>query len=221
MPVAYWVNGSVYRSFVVQPNLGRLCEIVSGMTTGNNEIYLRLWHEISNQDFALNCTRCDNAAIQKHKWYPYNKGGNFRRWYGNNEYVVNWLRHDEFNRAKTTMTHLYLKRCLTWGDITSAFFSARACDEGFFFDVKGSCAFPNTYEYYGLLGLFNSRVAYEYIKIINPTITTQVGDLQRIPYYNEIFSDEIERKCRENVSISRSDWDYIETSWDFQRHPLI
>lgn len=220
-PVAYWVTNAIFDSFVNLPNLGTLCEIVSGMTTGNNDIYLRRWFEVNINNMAMGAERCDEEIVCKTKWFPYNKGGDFHRWYGNNEYVVNWARHNEFNRAKTTMTHLYLKKCLTWGDITSAYFNARACDNGFFFDVKGSCGFPSDEQYYPLLALLNSKVAYEYIKIINPTITTQVGDLKRIPYYESMFSDEVKRISKDSVEICREDWDSFEMSWDFKRHPFL
>ena len=220
-PVAYWVPKAVFDSFVNQPNLGKLCEIVSGMTTGNNEIYLRIWTEVNAQSLALKAHKCDDETVRITKWFPYNKGGDFHRWYGNNAYVVNWARHGEFNRAKTTMTHLYLKKCLTWGDITSAYFNARACDEGFLFDVKGSCGFPKENQYYALLALLNSKVAYEYIKIINPTITTQVGDLKRIPYYEQMFTPEVDEYSKDSVDICRLDWDSFETSWDFTTHPLV
>ena len=221
LPIAYWVSDQFSNSFVTQRNLGQLCEIVSGMTTGDNDVYLRGWTEIDINKFAYRTFDCKPETVSKTKWYPYNKGGDFRRWYGNNYYVVDWSRHGEFNRAKTTMTHLYLKKCLTWGDITSAYFNARACDAGFFFDVKGSCAFPTEKQYYPLLALLNSKVAYEYIKMINPTITTQVGDLKRIPFYDSIFSNDIRKLSEENVENCRADWDSFEISWDFQQHPLV
>lgn len=159
--------------------------------------------------------------LRKTYWFPYNKGGAFRRWYGNNDYVVNWGKSGEFNRAKTTMTHVYLKPCITWSDITSAVFSARACGAGFFFDVKGSCAFPDDRTYYPLIAFLNSKIAMMYIKMLNPTISTQVGDLKRIPFTPEAYNDEIVELAKYCVQLGKEDYDSFETSWDFERHPLV
>ncbi|WP_417141481.1 BREX-1 system adenine-specific DNA-methyltransferase PglX [Ruminococcus bromii] len=220
-PIAYWVSDHIVNTFRKYPNLGENAEIVSGMTTGNNDIYMRAWQEVDFTKVALYKKSLDEVDISKTYWFPYNKGGPYRRWYGNNFYLVNWARHNEFNRAKTTMTHIYLKPCLTWSDITFDIFSARACDAGFFFDVKGSCAFPNEDMYYPLLALLNSTVTMMYIKMLNPTVTTQVGDLKRIPFdqsllHNQLLID----MAKENVSLVRNDWDSMEISWDFKGHPL-
>ncbi len=221
MPIAYWINETVANSFIDMKKLGEYAEIVSGMTTGNNDKYMRDWKEVSISKIAFNKSSLNEVDITKTCWFPYNKGGGFRRWYGNNDYVVNWTKSHEFNRAKTTMTHLYLKRCITWSDITSAIFSARACENGFFFDVKGSCAFPDEKTYYPLIALLNSKVAMMYIKILNPTITTQVGDLKRIPLNPLCFDEMIITLAKKNILLTKNDWDNFETSWDFQKHPLL
>lgn len=146
-----------------------------------------------------------------------------RKWYGNNEYVVNWSRSSEFNRAKTTMTHVYLKPCITWSDISGNSFAGRYCFGGFMFDVKGSCAFANEEALQVLIGIFNSKVTPVYVEALNPTTTTQVGDLKRIPFVKP-QNDDMKVVCSkvlENVSISKADWDSYETSWDFKRNPLV
>ena len=122
-PVAYWVGKQVYDSFIDRKNLGQICEIVSGMTTGNNDKYLRRWYEvdINKSAYATRQEELNDKLSAGKYWFPYNKGGELRRWYGNNEYLVNWSKSSEFNRAKTTMTHLYLRRCLTWADIMDFF----------------------------------------------------------------------------------------------------
>lgn len=219
-PIAYWINQIVAESFVKYKQLGDYAEIVSGMTTGNNDKYMRDWKEVSIQTIAFNKKSLDDVDLTKTYWFPYNKGGAFRRWYGNNDYVVNWSKSHEFNRAKTTMTYLYLKRCITWSDITSAIFSARACEEGFFFDVKGSCAFPDDKTYYPLIALLNSKIAMMYIKVLNPTITTQVGDLKRIPFNTSAYNEDIVNAAKKCISLGKNDWDSFETSWDFKKHPL-
>lgn len=220
-PIAYWINQIVAESFVKYKQLGDYAEIVSGMTTGNNDKYMRDWKEVSLQTIAFNKKSLGEVDLTKTYWFPYNKGGAFRRWYGNNDYVVNWSKSHEFNRAKTTMTYLYLKRCITWSDITSAIFSARACEEGFFFDVKGSCAFPDDKTYYPLIALLNSKITMMYINILNPTITTQVGDLKRIPFNTSAYNEDVVNSTKKCISLGKNDWDSFETSWDFKKHPLV
>ncbi|MHC1732019.1 MAG: BREX-1 system adenine-specific DNA-methyltransferase PglX [Bacteroidales bacterium] len=221
MPIAYWINNTVSESFCKFKRLGDYAEIVSGMTTGNNDKYMRDWKEVSFKSIALNSKRLEDVDLNTTYWFPYNKGGAFRRWFGNNDYVVNWSKSHEFNRAKTTMTHLYLKRCITWSDITSAVFSARACDYGFFFDVKGSCAFPDERTYYPLIAILNSKIAMMYIKMLNPTITTQVGDLQRIPFNTAAYDEKVIELAKKCVEIAKNDWDSFEASWEFTKHPLL
>ena len=221
MPIAYWINNTVSESFEKYKKLGEYAEIVSGMTTGNNDKYMRDWKEVSFQKIALNQKSLENVDLNTTYWFPYNKGGAFRRWFGNNDFVVNWSKSHEFNRAKTTMTHLYLRRCITWSDITSAVFSARACDYGFFFDVKGSCAFPDDRTYYPLIALLNSKIAMMYIKMLNPTITTQVGDLQRIPFNRTAYDEKVIELAKKCVDIAKKDWDSFEVSWEFTKHPLL
>lgn len=220
-PISYWANDKVLDSFKTFKPLGEYAEIVSGMTTGNNDKYMRTWFEVSLDNIAFNKASLDEVDLSKTYWFPYNKGGAFRRWYGNNDYVVNWSKSNEFNRAKTTMTYLYLKPCITWSDITSAIFSARACGQGFFFDVKGSCAFPDERTYYPLIAFLNSKMAMMYIKMLNPTISTQVGDLKRIPFNPEAYNQRLVDLSKECIRIGKEDYDSFEESWDFKKHPLI
>ena len=220
-PIDYWANDTVLNSFKANRPLGDYAEIVSGMTTGNNEKYMRDWKEVDISTIAFNQKNIDDVDLKKTYWFPYNKGGAFRRWYGNNDYVVNWSKSHEFNRSKTTMKYLYLKPCITWSDITSAIFSARACGHGFFFDVKGSCAFPDDESYLPLIAFLNSKVTMMYIKLLNPTITTQVGDLKRIPFSPEAYNNTIKECAQKCIEIGKKDYDSFELSWDFKKSPLI
>ena len=219
-PITYWANEIVLDSFRTFKPLGEYAEIVSGMTTGNNDKYMRDWKEVDISTIAFHRASLDEVDLQQTYWFPYNKGGAFRRWYGNNDYVVNWSKSHEFNRAKTTMTYLYLKPCITWSDITSAVFSARACGQGFFFDVKGSCAFPDERTYYPLIAFLNSKIAMMYIKMLNPTISTQVGDLKRIPFNPAAYNDKLVHLAKKCVDLGKEDYDSYEVSWDFEQHPL-
>lgn len=221
-PYAYWISEKVLKNFDA-PNLGSLAEIVSGMTTGNNDVFLKGWTELDINTIAFNRSNLSNIDLNTTKWIPYHKGGEMRKWYGNNEYVVNWSRSSEFNRAKTTMTHVYLKPCITWSDISGNSFAGRYCFGGFMFDVKGSCAFANQESLQLLIGIFNSKVTPVYVEALNPTTTTQVGDLKRIPLIkpNSEKLDEARKLAMRNVDMAKDEWDSFEFSWDFSSHPFI
>lgn len=221
-PYAYWISERALSTFKNR-NLGSCAEIVSGMTTGNNDIYLRGWTEIDKSTVAFNRSSIKEIDLSQTKWIPYHKGGEMRKWYGNHEYVVNWSRSGEFNRAKTTMTHVYLKPCITWSDISGTSFAGRFCYGGFMFDVKGSCAFADEHTLKLLIGIFNSKVTPVYVEALNPTTTTQVGDLKRIPFVtpDAQTSAKIEKLVMQCVDTSKDEWDSFEFSWDFSVHPLI
>ena len=221
-PYAYWISQNALKNFE-ERNLGTLAEIVSGMTTGNNEVFLRAWTELDVGKIAFNKTTLSAIDLSKTKWIPYHKGGEMRKWYGNHEYVVNWSRSSEFNRAKTTMTHVYLKPCITWSDISGNSFAGRYCHGGFMFDVKGSCAFAEEKDLQLLIGIFNSKVTPVYIEALNPTTTTQVGDLKRIPLLipEDRKMQAVRSYVLQNIEIAKEDWDSFEFSWDFKEHPFI
>lgn len=221
-PYAYWISEDVLKSFKGR-NLGELAEIVSGMTTGNNDLYLREWNEVDINSIAFGYSNVDDIDLSLTKWIPYHKGGEQRKWYGNNEYVVNWSQSGNFNRAKTTMTYLYLKPCVTWSDISGNTFAGRFCNGGFMFDVKGSCGFGNEDDLKYLMAIFNSKIMPTYIEALNPTTTTQVGDLKRIPLkpIDATIKEMLFPLVEDNIRISKEEWDNYEQSWDFMTHPLI
>lgn len=221
-PYAYWISDAVLESFE-KDNLSSLAEIVSGMTTGNNDLYLKSWAEVDFSKIAIGYLDMSKVNLALTNWIPYHKGGEQRKWYGNIEYVVNWSQSGKFNRAKTTMTHVYLKPCITWSDISGTNFAGRFCEGGFLFDVKGSCAFGNTDDLKLLMGIFNSKITPIYIEALNPTTTTQVGDLKRIPFIRpeKDVETEILKLVNENISISRDEWNDYEFSWDFKVNPLL
>lgn len=222
-PYAYWISDKVLSTFLNHGSLGDLAEIVSGMTTGNNDIYLKGWTELDIHKIAFGYSDVDKINLSVTNWIPYHKGGEQRKWYGNHEYVVNWAKSGEFNRAKTTMTHVYLKPCITWSDISGNSFAGRYCYGGFMFDVKGSCAFADEHKLKLLIGIFNSKITPIYVEALNPTTTTQVGDLKRIPLIepDADLGKRIENYVDECIDISKADWNSFEFSWDFVTHPLI
>lgn len=219
-PIAYWVGKGFFDAFTKQ-KISDYADVITGMTIGDNNKYLRLWFEVWRNKIALKCNSMSQVDLQKTVWIPYSKGGERRNWYGNYEYVVNWSKKDNFNRSKTTLQHLYLKEALTWPFITSGDFSARLLPQGFLWDVAGSpCFFKDREDEYYTLGFLCSKVANYILKVINPTINVQAVDIAHTPLIIDNKKEVIDI-ASESISLSCSDWDSFETSWDFKKHPLI
>jgi hypothetical protein len=231
-PIAYWISETTKSAFESPINIGKIAPPKQGLATANNDRFLRLWYEVNINKIGFGIGSVEEAAISEKKWFPYNKGGAYRRWYGNREYIVNW-ENDGFEiknfkdengkvRSRPQNIQFYFKPAITWSDTTSANFSGRYADKGFIFDVKGSSGFPRAQDLMYILGLLNSNVSQEFIRILNPTITTQVGDMARIPVIlNSPARDEIELMVKANIALARQDWDAFEISWDFKKHPLV
>ena len=216
--IAYWASPSFKKVFA-QPQLGSKSNVITGMTIGDNNKYMRRWFEISYNSLGLNL---DNFEHGKY-WIPYSKGGERRNWYGNNDFVVNWRQKANFNRAKTTLSHLYLKPALTWPFLSSGTFSARALTQGFLWDVAGSPIFfddEDRMEY--TLGFLCSKVADHILKTTNPTLNTQAIDIAQLPLIEQshVYS-EVLSLVKDSFNFSKADWDSFEISWDFERHPLL
>lgn len=231
-PIAFMASEKLLKIFETAKPLKEIAEPKVGLQTGNNDEFLRLWYEVNEEKIGFGIKTLDDAQKCGKKWFPYNKGGDFKRWYGNRNYVVNWendgyaIKHC-FNsegklRSRPQNKTYYLKPCITWSDITSAQFSGRYCEGGFLFDVKGSSGFPKNNELLYVLGFLNSKISQKCIKILNPTITTQVGDMARIPvYFDEEKKEKIELLVNNSINNVKMDWDAFEISWDFKKHPLI
>jgi len=224
-PIAYWVSNNLINIFVNSSQLSFYCEPKQGLITGDNERFLRLWHEIDSNKFSLSLNG-DN------KWYPINKGGNFRRWYGNKDYVLNWecngkeiknfVDKNGKLRSRPQNLNYNFRKSLSWSLVTSGAFSVRYYDESFTFNVAGISCFPNEELLLYINGLLNSKIATTITQILNPTINMNAGDVAKIPviinYDNKSVIDNIVSEC---VNICKVDWDDYETSWDFQKHPFI
>ena len=221
-PIAYWLSRAFLEAFGAD-KLGNNAEVITGMTTGKNSEFLRLWFEVDYTKEAFDYARMIDIDFSRKKWIPYSKGGNRRNWSGNAEYVVNWLRKDEFNRSKTTLQHLYLREALTWPFISSGKFSARYLPQGFLWDVAGSpCFFDKDEDMYYALGFLCTKIADMALKIMNPTINVQAIDLAKLPYIvSEHDKAEIISLVKENIVLSDMDWDSFEISWHFRKHPLV
>lgn len=236
MPIAYWISEKT-RDIFSKKTLKDIASPCIGMRTGDNARFLREWYEVNYYKIGIGYLSATDAKNSRKKWFPYNKGGAFRRWYGNNELVVNWENDGTEIKTETRRKYpmlgdnlswkisnekFYFRRSITWSDTTSAAFSGRYSDCGALFDVKGSSCFPEGNNIYYVIGLLNTKVTQEMIKILNPTITTQVGDMARIPtLIDKDRKSIIEEMSRKNVELAKEDWDSFDISWNFTRHPLV
>lgn len=221
-PVAYWVDEKYIHLFNnnIIHNIG---QPRFGMSTSDNARFVRSWSEISYISFAHPAIEESNVEISK-KWFPYNNGGEFRRWYGNNYDVVNWENDGSeirtFGRAAIRNSAFYLKKGITWTAISSAKIAVREFEYGFLFSSAGFCIFSDRYGSY-LLAVLNSKVGMYFLKIFSPTMNFNVGDIARVPVLFDINEQKVNKIAEKCVALSRMDWDSFEISWDFQHHPLI
>ncbi|WP_026584642.1 BREX-1 system adenine-specific DNA-methyltransferase PglX [Bacillus sp. J33] len=233
-PVAYWVSERTKQIFESSEPLGEIAEPRVGLQTGNNDQFLRLWYEVDINKVGFDLNNSNEAMSYGFKWFPYNKGGDYRKWYGNNEWVVNWENDgfeikNNFNekgklRSRPQNRQYYFREGITWSDVSSSYFGVRYSEKGFIFDVKGSSMFPKeSYSIELVLAIIASKVVSEFLKILNPTISFQVGDLKRIPIIlpDKTTESRIVELSKENILICKEDWDWFETSWNFKDHPLI
>ncbi|MCP9899311.1 BREX-1 system adenine-specific DNA-methyltransferase PglX [Cyanobium sp. Cruz CV13-4-11] len=225
-PIAYWLNDALLTVFSTCPPVEDVAKVRGGMTTGENDRFLRLWHEVSNTSFGTGFDNQKLAAASGCKWFPYNKGGPFRRWYGNQDYVVNWANDGQeilsTGRASPRSRDFYFREALTYTATSSSYFAIRYSPVGFLFDAKGSFVAPVKANWQTLLGLLNSKLVTSLLKALNPTIEFQAGDISRIPFkplgkLEEMHSGLVQ----ELVQLGRVDWNNYETSWDFRDQPLL
>lgn len=233
MPVAYWASNRIIDCFKKGKPLGEIAEPKVGLQTGDNDKFLRMWYEVPVCSIGFNCLSTEKAAESRLKWFPYNKGGEYRKWYGNHEYIVNWgndgteiktFRDGNGKlRSRPQNTQFYFKQGITWSFVNSSYFSVRYTEQGFIFDVGGSSVFPPEKYQLLLTGLLCSKVSTELMKVLNPTLNFQAGNVASLPVImpdnNEVHK--IDAIVKENINISRIDWDCFEISWDFRKHPLL
>ena len=236
-PVAYWVSEALLNLFTGE-KIKDYGFAGIGMRTGDNERFLRRWYEVAINNVLFSCRNRNEEIAAQRKWIPYNKGGEFRKWYGNNEYIVNWFNDGEEIKENTKRTYpqlgenlgwkisnenYYYKKGITWSGVTSGAFSCRCYEEGFIFDsgANGLFAYIEDDRLY-LAGLLNTKMANDFLKIINPTINTGSGTLNQVPVLMDCKSKNVISYCvKKTVEMSIADWDSYETSWDFKRNPLV
>lgn len=230
-PIGYWVSEKMLNCFNAKDNIGNIANPRKGLATTDNKRFLRHWSEISFQFLGIGFKNKKDAEDSFCKWFPLNKGGEFRKWYGNNYMVVNWYHDGAEMKEAIIKTYKggsytkeirsedkYFKDCITWNALTSGTPSFRYSNYGALFDSAGSSMFPKEEQICPLLGILNSPIAKLFFDIINPTLNYGAGTIGSLPIV-DIHIDE--KLVSQNISISRSDWDAHETSWDFQRNELL
>lgn len=226
-PIAYWVSEDVFKLFQV----GRVADVLvtrEGMATADNARFLRLWHEVSLTNVNFKCKEENDSSISG-RWFPYNKGGSYRKWYGNNEFLVEYenaglnIKNNFDPETGRLRSHNYngefaFKEGITWSALSSGDFSIRYSPAGYLFDSKGAKGFSQFP--FQILALLNSVVAAKCLEILSPTIDYKVGDILEVPFVRRLITPELEEISRSCVDLSKLDWDSLETSWDFCASPL-
>ncbi|WP_304238656.1 BREX-1 system adenine-specific DNA-methyltransferase PglX [Phascolarctobacterium succinatutens] len=225
-PVAYWVSEQTIDSFQ-KGILANIADTKQGFATGDNNRFLKLWQEVSWSKVGLNCDSREMAKDSLKKWFPTNKGGSYRKWYGNNIYLANWENDGyemrEFRGSVIRNPQYYFRQGITWSSLSSGGLSMRFSPKGFIFESKGSmCYLKSDADLFYVLALMNTKVVDNMLKILAPTLDYHEGPMSKVPVVIE-YADKllIEEKAKECVYFSKSDWDAFETSWDFTKHPLL
>lgn len=229
-PVAYWISKELLTDFKAQ----KVSDISSpkvGLQTGENDRFVRLWYEVNNAKIKFDAHSIESAIQSQAKWFPYNKGGFFRKWYGNNDCIVNWendgyeIRHfyDKCGklRSRPQNTNTYFKENITWSKISSGSIAFRYKPRGNIYDVAGTSIFaPHDMLFY-LEAFLNSCVAGKIAEILSPTLNYEVGQISNFPLIISNERNKILSVVQDLTKCSQLDWDSFETSWDFTRHPFI
>ena len=224
-PIAYWVSDKIREIFEKNQKLGEIADLKNGFTTGNNDLFLRLWNEVSFIKIGYNMKNSQEALESKKKWFPYNKGGNFKKWYGNQEYLINW--ENEGNSIKgyghlvaRSLKYMFLPN-ISWSKIGSSTISFRYYPLGFMFDVAGLSMFlQKEISYFYIIGFLNSKISHRILAFLSSTLNFEVGHISNIPIIKK-ENTLVEKLVEENLNISKEEWDSRETSWDFEKLSLV
>jgi hypothetical protein len=222
-PIGYWCSQKIFSGFAGNLALSAVCRPTHGLATADNARFVRYWTEVNLRKIEFSCSSSEEAIASGKKWFPCNKGGGQRKWYGNQSEIINWEHNGEeiksFPGAVIRNEDVYFLSSIGWNMISSGLLSFRYYQEGFVLNNASNCiaGLPNPYP---LLGYLNSKFIVEIAKIINPTLNLSNGVVAKFPYIVIVRKDYIDR-VKENVSISKQDWDAHETSWDFQGNELV
>lgn len=228
-PVAYWLGDSFMKAFEQGRTLGELTVCRNGMKTGDNERFLRLWWEVNLSKANFTAENVNDAYESGATYFPYNKGGEYRKWYGNNDYLINWYRNGEtvMGKAKLDGRHtqdynqeLKFMPLATWSLITVK--PAFRYKQNALSDIAGMSFYTSQDKLLYYLGFCNSVIATEMIKLLAPTMNCQVGDIARLPILHSLSKEqEVNDLVTENINLAKEDFDSFENSWDFTAHPFI
>ncbi len=236
-PIAYWVPDELITAFEESPCMEEVAKPRIGMRTGDNKRFLREWSEVSWEKIGVTCPSAEEAVETENKWFPYNKGGGYRKWYGNRLFVVNWKDNGREIKENTRENYpnlsslswkisneeYYFEEGITWSFVSSGDFGVRYTPEGAIFDVGGSSLFPDEGEIGYIAGFLNSKVALYCLRVLNPTMNFQVGNLADLPVKRttEDYRSCVDELSQASIRVGKVDYDSRETSWDFTQHPLV
>lgn len=226
--IGYWCSDEVKSAFASGISLGNLASPCEGMTTGDTNRFIRRWHEVSIANTEFRASDSSSSLASDAKWYPYCKGGEFRKWYGNHEHVVNWKHDGEelraFGRSYPRNLDKFFKQGLTWTKVSSSYFSVRLMDKGFAFDTGGLAAFPPSEWKNTIAGFLNSHVARTFLAVLNPTLNFTVGGVSGLPFLKDSLQrcrSEVESLVSRAFVLAKSDWDSQESSWEFLQPAIM
>jgi len=231
-PIAYWLTDKALSNFEGE-SISNIIVTREGLTTANNNLFLREWYEVEYEKISIDSKDVEDSVNSKRKWFPYQKGGPYKKWYGNLNHVVNWendgyeIKRNIDGKTGRVRSHNYngvysFLEGITFPTISSGVFGARYSPSGFLFDTKGAMGFfKSRDDLYFTLALMNSTIAQYYLLALAPTLDFKLNKIMAIPMKKPSNIDEIIRICRECISISQQDWNQDEDSFDFMRHPLV
>lgn len=225
-PIAYWASDALLDAFVSSKKLSDIGKPRQGLATGENARFVREWWEVSTKSSDYSCPSAKIAAASGLKWFPYNKGGDFRKWYGNNEFVIDWMNDGEsirlFSGSVIRNPDNYFSPSITWSKISSGSIAFRYKPAGHIFDVAGTSIFADERELAYLQGACNSSVIMLVASMLSPTLNFEVGQIATYPIIEDESSKQYVIELVEKLrDLSKLDWDSFETSWDFKRNPLL
>lgn len=226
-PIAYWVSNSIYDAFESGIPLKNFADLRQGMSTANNDLFLRLWFEVSEDNISYHSETTQQAIESKKKWFPHTKGGGARKWYGNNDYIVNWYNDGEEIRnypgSAPRSTQYYFREGLSWSTLSSDSISFRYEPKGFTMNTKGSICYLKRADLQNYIcGLLNSKPTMRFLELLAPTLDYSQGPVGKVPVLLDAENREKVELCTlENIRLSKEDWDSFETSWNFIIHPLV
>lgn len=235
-PIAYWLNHKASKSFELGIPIGEILTFKQGIATSDNDRFLKYWQEVNYKNLDFNCNNPEDLKSSIKKWFPYNKGGTFKKWFGNNDYIINYENDGEalkdFHKilnltnpgGRLKNKEFYCLPSITYSSLSSGDFGCRYSNQGFLFDTKGACIFGKIEFFNYSISLLNSKVAKLYLDVLCPTLDYNMVGVKQIPtiYSKEnLITQQIVTITQQNIDISKEDWDSRETSWDFTKNELL